>query len=124
MSSFLMYIDKMSVKSDDSSNCIYSASSSSQAANSGAVLDFTIFFIYFLFFFHWNNQSFRKESCAVVDPLLYMVSCGILETVRKIQHFYNSIWEGKKKKMFKIFISACSKLCSDFHTLYLLGNDF
>lgn len=80
--------------------------------------------IFFLFFLHWSNQSFRKESCAVVDPLLYMVSCGILETVRKIQHFYNSVWEGEKKKMFKIFISKCSKLCSDFHTLYLLGNDF
>lgn len=56
-----------------------------------------IYLFLFLYFLHWSNQSFRKESCAVVDPLLYMVSCGILETVRKIQHFYNSIWGGGKK---------------------------
>lgn len=124
MSSFLMYIDKMSVKSDDSSNCIYSASSSSQAANSGAVLYFTIFLIYFLFFSTGIIRALGRSPVLLWILFSTWSAVGFWRLLEKYNIFIIAFGRGKKKKMFKIFISKCSKLCSDFHTLYLLGNDF
>lgn len=82
------------------------------------------FFLFIFYFFSTGIIRALGRSPVLLWILFSTWSAvGFWRLLEKYNIFIIAFERGGKKK-FKIFISKCSKLCSDFHTLYLLGNDF